>query len=183
VSFLRGKTNETRQQLPLEAGRIPVTGQVMMMAPEDRKAYNSFMADFRSALNPYGLVELQLAQRLAQDTWRINRCHAIEENILALGHSEKFANIESGHPEIHGAMVQALRYIDNPKLFTFLSLYEARLTKNFHANMKLLLHLQSLRNPAPKPAAEEKEKTMKAGAGSGFVLQTEAIAPNHPKAA
>jgi hypothetical protein len=141
------------------------------------------MADFRSALNPYGLVELQLAQRLAQDTWRINRCHAIEENILALGHSEKFANIESGHPEIHGAMVQALRYIDNPKLFTFLSLYEARLTKNFHANMKLLLHLQSLRNPAPKPVAEEKEKTMKAGAGSGFVLQTEAIAPDHPKAA
>jgi hypothetical protein len=181
VSFLRGKTNETRQQLPLEAGRIPVTGQVMMMAPEDRKAYNSFMADFRSALNPYGLVELQLAQRLAQDTWRINRCHAIEENILALGHSEKFANIESGHPEIHGAMVQALRYIDNPKLFTLLSLYEARLTKNFHANMKLLLHLQSLRNPAPS-----KEKTMSAGASgasagsreTGFVLQTD-----HPKAA
>ena len=122
-NFLRGKTNETKQQLPLEAARYPVTGHVMLQAPEDRKVHHKFLADYRTALNPDGMVEVQLAQRLAQDTWRINRCHAIEENIFALGHSEPFANIESSHPEIHAAMVQALRFIDNPKLFTFLSLY------------------------------------------------------------
>ena len=151
MSFLRGKTNETRQQLPLEAGRIPVTGQVMMMAPEDRKAYNSFMADFRSALNPYGLVELQLAQRLAQDTWRINRVHAIEENIFALGHSEPYAKIDSAHPEI--------TFRTDPKLFSYLASYEQKLTKNFHVNFNLLLKLQSLRQPVPA-----KEKVMTATA-------------------
>jgi len=65
-------------------------------------------------------------------------------------------------------MVQALRYIDNPKLFTLLSLYEQRLTKNVHAEMKPLLHQQSLRRRAPK-----KEKAMTVSAASkpsGFVL-------------
>ena len=39
------------------------------------------------------MIEIQLANRLAQDTWRINRIHAVEENIFALGHSEPYANI------------------------------------------------------------------------------------------
>jgi len=176
MSFLTGKTNETKQQLALDAGRFPVSGQVVLMAKEDKKAHAKFMADYTTALHPDGMVEIQLAQRLAQDTWRINRCHAIEENIFALAHSEPFANIESSHPEIHAAMVQALRFIDNPKLFTFLSLYETRITKNFQTNMKLLLHLQSLRQSAPK---KEKARTASAAAGSapqdGFVLQNQAM--------
>jgi hypothetical protein len=48
--------------------------------------------------------------------------------------------------------------------------------------MKLLLHLQSLRQPAPKKEREQ-EKTMSAGAGErGFVLQNHHPA-DHPKAA
>src|ERR1700722_15651765 len=101
------------------------------------------------------MVEIQLSQRLAQDTWRINRVHAIEENIFALAHSEPFANIESSHPQIHAAMVQGLRFIDNPKPSPQISIYEQRLTRSFHSNIKLLLPLQSNR-----PAAPEKEKAM-----------------------
>ena len=105
------------------------------------------------------MIEIQLAQRLAQDTWRINRVHAIEENIFALGHSEPFAKIDSAHPEIHAAMVQALSFRTDPKLFAHLALYEQRLTKNFHVNFNLLLKLQSLRQPVLA-----KEKTMTATA-------------------
>ena len=32
------------------------------------------------------------------------------ENIFALGHSERFGNIESAHPEIHAAKGHALSY-------------------------------------------------------------------------
>ena len=45
-------------------------------------------------------------------------------------------------------MVQALTFRNDPKLFNQLSIYEQRLTRNFHANMKLLLRFQSLRHPA-----------------------------------
>ena len=132
----------------LQGGRNPVTGQTTLMTEQDADSYRKFIREFTAALKPDGMVEIQLAQRLAQDTWRINRLHAIEENIFALGHSEPYANIESAHPEIHAAMVQALTFRNDPKLFNQLSLYEQRLTKNFHANMRLLLRFQSLRQPA-----------------------------------
>ena len=132
----------------LQGGRNPVTGQTTLMTEQDADSYRKFIREFTAALKPDGMVEIQLAQRLAQDTWRINRLHAIEENIFALGHSEPFAKIESAHPEIHAAMVQALTFRNDPKLFNQLSLYEQRLTKNFHANMRLLLRFQSLRSPA-----------------------------------
>jgi hypothetical protein len=45
------------------------------------------------------------------------------------------------------------------KLLSHLALYEQRLTKTFHANMNLLLKLQSLRQPVLA-----KEKTMTAAA-------------------
>jgi hypothetical protein len=98
------------QKSVLQGSRSPVTGQAVLMTETDATSHRRFTAEYVAALNPDGMVEIQLAQRLAQDTWRINRLHAIEENIFALGHSEPCAHIESAHPEIHAAMVQALTF-------------------------------------------------------------------------
>jgi hypothetical protein len=102
------------------------------------------------------MIEIQLAQRLAQDCWRINRIQAVEENIFALGHSEPYANIKSAHPEIHAAMVQALTFRNDPKLLAYIAAYEAKLTRNFQINLSMLLKLQSLRQPV---LAKEKVMT------------------------
>ena len=147
--FNRPKTISVEKQKAVLVGqRNPLTGHAVLMTEEDAKSHRAFIRDYSAALKPDGMVEIQLAQRLAQDTWRINRLHAMEENIFALGHSEPFANIESAHPEIHAAMVQALGFRDDPKAFAHLALYEQRITRNFHANFKLLLRVQSLRSPA-----------------------------------
>ena len=143
----------------LQGRRSPVTGQAVFMTETDADSHRKFIAEYVAALKPDGMVEIQLAQRLAQDTWRINRIHAVEENIFALGHSEPFAKIESAHPEIHAAMVQALTFRDDPKVLSHLALYEQRLTKNFHANMNLLLKFQSRRQPVLA-----REKTITAAA-------------------
>ena len=157
----RPKTITLDAQKPVLMGRRnPVTGQSVLMIEADAESHRKFIAEYVAALKPDGMIEIQLAQRLAQDTWRINRIHAVEENIFALGHSEKFANnMETAHPEIHAAMVQALSFRNDPKLFSHLALYEQRLTKNFHVNFNLLLKLQSLRQPVLA-----KEKTMTASA-------------------
>jgi hypothetical protein len=147
------------QKSVLRGSRNPVTGQAVLMIEADADSHRKFIAEFVASLKPDGMIEIQLAQRLAQDTWRINRVHAIEENIFALGHSEPYANIKSAHPEIHAAMVQALTFRNDPKLLSHLALYEQRLTKNFHVNFNLLLKLQSLRQPVLA-----KEKTMTAAA-------------------
>jgi hypothetical protein len=147
------------QKSVLRGSRNPVTGQSVLMIEADADSHRKFLAEYVAALKPDGMVEIHLAQRLAQDTWRINRIHAVEENIFALGHSEPYANIKSAHPEIHAAMVQALTFRNDPKLLSHLALYEQRLTKNFHVNFNLLLKLQSLRQPVLA-----KEKVMAATA-------------------
>jgi hypothetical protein len=144
------------QKSVLRGSRNPVTGQAVLMTETDAESHRKFLAEFVATLNPDGMIEIQLAQRLAQDTWRINRIHAVEENIFALGHSEPYAKIETAHPEIHAAMVQALTFRNDPKLFSYLATYEQKLTKNFHANFNLLLKLQSLRQPV---LAKEKVMT------------------------
>jgi len=147
------------QKSVLMGRRDPVTGQSVLRTESDADTHRRFIAEFVAGLKPDGMLEIQLAQRLAQDTWRINRIQAVEENIFALGHSEPYANIKSAHPEIHAAMVQALTFRNDPKLLANLALYEQRVTKNFHVNLDKLLKLQSLRQPVLA-----KEKVMTAAA-------------------
>ena len=147
------------QKSVLMGRRDPATGQSVLRTETDAETHRKFIAEYVATLKPDGMVEIQLAQRLAQDTWRINRIQAVEENIFALGHSEKFANIESAHPEIHAAMVQALTFRNDPKVLSYIATYEQKLTKNFHVNFNLLLKLQSLRQPVLA-----KEKVMTASA-------------------
>ena len=147
------------QKSVLMGRRDPVTGQSVLRTETDAESHRKFTAEFVATLKPDGMLEIQLAQRLAQDTWRINRIHAVEENIFALGHSEPYANIKSAHPEIHAAMVQALTFRNDPKLLTYIATYEQKLTKNFQINFNMLLKLQSLRQPVLA-----KEKTMTATA-------------------
>jgi hypothetical protein len=121
------------QKSVLMGRRDPVTGQSVLRTESDAESHRKFIAEFVASLKPDGMLEIHLAQRLAQDTWRINRIHAVEENIFALGHSEPYANIKSAHPEIHAAMVQALTFRNDPK--------------NFQINFNMLLKRQSLRQP------------------------------------
>ena len=144
----RPKTITLDAQKPVLMGRRnPVTGQSVLMIEADAESHRKFIAEFVASLKPDGMLEIQLAQRLAQDTWRINRVHAIEENIFALGHSEPYANIKSAHPEIHAAMVQALTFRNDPKLLAYIATYEQKLTRNFQINLSMLQKLQSLRQP------------------------------------
>jgi hypothetical protein len=43
-------------------------------------------------LAPEGAMETQLAQRIATDSWRLNRASAIEDNLFAVGLSQTRAS-------------------------------------------------------------------------------------------
>ena len=144
------------QKSVLIGRRDPATGQSVLRTESDADAHRRFIVEYVAACKPDGMIEIQLAQRLAQDSWRINRIKAVEENIFALGHSEPWAKIKTAHPEIHAAMVQALTFRNDPKLLACISLYEARLTKNFQINLSMLQKLQSSRQPV---LAKEKVMT------------------------
>jgi hypothetical protein len=83
------KTKEGRRRSSMNALRHGLTGQVTTMTDEDRVAHDKFSQALIRSLAPEGEMELQIAQRIATDCWRLNRASAFEDNLLALGLYEK----------------------------------------------------------------------------------------------
>src|ERR1700733_3788228 len=69
----------------MNAHRHGITGQVTTMTEEDRAAHDTFSKALMKDLAPEGAMETQLAQRVATDSWRLNRISAVEDNLFALG--------------------------------------------------------------------------------------------------
>jgi hypothetical protein len=77
------RTDAGKNRSSLNARRHNLTGQVTAMTDPDRAAFNHFMAGIMKDLAPEGALETQLAQRIAHDHWRLNRCAAVEDNIFS----------------------------------------------------------------------------------------------------
>ena len=122
------------------------TGHATVMTDDDRHAQNAFVRPYIQALNPIGPIELQLAQTIALDNFRLNRLKAVEENMFAYGELGPLSDkIKTEHARVHHAIVQAQVFVLNDKSFNRLSLYEQRITRNIHKNLKLLREEQALR--------------------------------------
>src|SRR5580658_5590675 len=76
-----GKSNSSRNNL-----RHGLTGHISLLPTEDREAHDAFCNELIDSFNPETPMESQLAQSIAEDSWRLNRARAIETNMFALGH-------------------------------------------------------------------------------------------------
>src|SRR6201995_5409035 len=101
------RTEEGKKASALNARRHNLTGQVTAMTDADRIMHDAFSASLVESLAPGGAMEIQLAQRIATDGWRLNRLSAVEDNLFALGHSAHEDDIETKHSEIHAALTAA----------------------------------------------------------------------------
>jgi len=70
------KTEEGKRTSSHNASRHNLTGQVTAMTDEDRVAHDTFSAAMIASMAPEGALEIQLAQRVATDSWRLNRARA-----------------------------------------------------------------------------------------------------------
>jgi hypothetical protein len=139
----------------LNGWRHGLTGQVLTMAQEDRDAFETFARELRNAWFPVGPLETQIAQAIAEDEWRLNRARAIENNVIALGHSSIDGEIETINTQLHAAMTQARVFWRNPEKFALLSLYEQRISRKLERNESRLRTLQTERKAALEAALEE----------------------------
>src|SRR5579863_3842210 len=139
------KTEEGKRRSSLNARRHNLTGQVTAMTDEDRIAHNAFSEALIKAMAPEGALELQLAQRIATDSWRLNRSSAIEDNIFALGFTEHSGDIDADHPELHAALTAARTFTREAKSIELLTLYEQRINRTIQRNLALLQQLQAAR--------------------------------------
>src|ERR1700679_498441 len=128
---IEGKSRSSRNNL-----RHGLTGQVTIMPNEDREAHDTFCNELVEGFKPESPIEQQLAQSIAEDSWRLNRVRAIENNMFALGHADQ-------HREIQIALADAKTFQDQAAQFNLLTIYEQRINRGLRRNLKLLQELQT----------------------------------------
>jgi hypothetical protein len=150
-----------RKRVSLNNLRHGLTGQTTVLSPEDRAAHDKFCADLLSCLKPENALELQVAQSIADDHWRLNRVFAIETNIYALGHFESPAGSEEypEDPDIHDALNSARVFLADAKQFALLSIYEQRIHRNLQKSILQLRDLQTARRQQPPVPPLSKPRT------------------------
>ncbi len=140
-----------KKRVSLNNLRHGLTGQTTVLSTEDRAAHDKFCTDLINCLQPQNALELQVAQSIAEDHWRLNRVFAIETNIYALGQFESPADPEE-HPEdreIHDALNSARVFLADAKQFALLSIYEQRIHRNLQKSILQLRDLQTARKQRP----------------------------------
>jgi hypothetical protein len=152
------KSEEGKRRSSLNARRHNLTGQVTAMTEEDRMAHDAFAEALIESMAPEGALELQLAQRIATDSWRLNRSSAIEENIFALGFTDHGDDIDVDHPQLHAALTAARTFTREAKSIELLTLYEQRINRSLQKNLALLQQLQTTRKAERRAEAEQARK-------------------------
>ena len=137
------------------------------MPDEDREAHDKFCAAIVESLAPEGALEIQFAQAIAEDNWRMNRGRAIETNIFAIGHfgpgfpgnpdTMHFgtASLDINNPEIDAAVTAAQVFAAAPNRFQLLSLYMQRTNRDMQKSLDRLTALQTDRKARQKQDLEE----------------------------
>ena len=139
------KTERGRKRSRLNALRHGLTGQVTTMTDEDRAAHDQFCQALIHSLAPEGAMETQLAQRVASDSWRLNRASAIEDNLFAHGLHRDSGELCPDDQQIDAAFVTARVFIDRSHEIHLLTLYHQRLNRAIQQNLAMLQSLQAAR--------------------------------------
>jgi len=168
-----------------------LTGLATVMTDEDRVTQIGFLKPLIEDLNPTGPMETQLARGVALDQFRLNKIKTIEDNMLAWAELVPLdGKVNAEHPRVHHGLTQALAFFQNDRGFNNLSLYEQRITRNMHKNLKLLREIQARRKSEERLNSKAKPLTRTASGGNeenGFefssaLLQAENPAPEAKEA-
>jgi hypothetical protein len=165
------KTEEGRKRASMNALRHGITGQVTTMTDEDRAAHDKLSKALIQSLAPDGAMEIQLAQRIATDSWRLNRISAIEDNLFALGLHENGGNLCPDNEQIDAALTTARVFTREAKNLQLLTLYEQRLNRAIQKNLAMLQSLQTTRKTEREAAMKEAAALLKLSEMKGLEYQ------------
>jgi hypothetical protein len=154
-------TQPGRNHSRMNALRHGLTGQVTTMTDEDRAAHDQFSEALMKDLAPDGAMETQLAQRVATDSWRLNRISAIEDNLFALGQLQNSGQACPDVPEIDAALISARVFTLESKQLQLLTLYEQRINRSIQKNLAMLQSLQATRKAEREAAMKEAAALLK----------------------
>jgi hypothetical protein len=156
------RTDSGKAAISQNALRHGLTAQVAVLPSEDRAAHETFCQALIADFAPDTDLELNIAQSIADDMWRLNRARAVENNIFAVCLSEADPDPDPDHdPAMQIALNGARTFMDHAGKFGLLSLYEQRIHRTMHKNLVPLRQMQAERKEFQQ---QELERACKAHA-------------------
>ena len=115
-------------------------------ATDDASEYERHLRAYFDELQPAGQRESDLAQSIADTSWRLKRIPGLESAIYAQGHVE-FADAFAGHdPALRPGLIELHTFLTYEKQLRNLQLQEARLHRRREKDNAELARLQQERN-------------------------------------
>src|SRR5580658_306597 len=155
------KTEPGKHRTRLNAYRHGLTGQICLLTADEHKAFDQHCTGIRESLEPVGALELELAQSIAENHWRLKRARAIETGIFAagvlgqLGHPFGGVREDPAQVPVDEALAKAQTWLAKSENFQLLALYEQRIHRAIEKSMAELRTLRAERKAARKQALEE----------------------------
>jgi hypothetical protein len=155
------KTEKGKHRTRLNAYRHGLTGQICLLTADEHEAFDQHCTGIRESLAPVGALEIELAQSIAEDHWRLKRARALETGIFAagvlgqLGHPYGGIREDAAQLPIDEALSKAHTWIAQSENFQLLALYAQRIHRAIEKNMAQLRTLRAERQAARQQALEE----------------------------
>src|SRR5271155_957413 len=155
------RTEAGKHRTRLNAYRHGLTGQIHLLTVDEHKAFEQHCTGIHESLEPVGALEIELAQSIAEDHWRLKRARAIETGIFALGQQGALGSLatpdrsDPAQLPIDEAISQARTWLAKSENFQLLALYEQRIHRAIERNMAEFRTLRAERQAARKQALEE----------------------------
>jgi hypothetical protein len=149
------------QRTRLNAYKHGLTGQIYLLTPEEQTAFDAHCKSICEALAPVGALEIDIAQAIAEDRWRLKRARAIDTGLFAagqqglLGFNPGEAIEDPAQRLIADTLIQARTWLAKNDNFLLLALYEQRISRTIERNMAELRTLRAERKAARDQALEE----------------------------
>ena len=167
-------TKKPRDRRALSALRHGLTGQIYIFTPGEQAAYDKHCQGYHQSLAPEGPMEIDIAQSIADDRWRMKRAAAFENSIFAAGITQP-GEVVTENDEVDAALAQGRVWVAEAGNLQLLTLYESRIQRRFERNMAELRLIQSERKAALQQAVERAAliQELAESKGETFDIETE----------
>jgi hypothetical protein len=122
------KTTEGKQRSAMNAFKHGLTGQSLMLQPNEMEAYNRLTAALLSDLKPKTEPERQLAQKIIDGHFRLNRLAGVENNMFNFGLIQHTTDTDHDN-RVEVMVAQTRAWIEQSHAFDVLGRYETRLSR------------------------------------------------------
>ena len=177
------RTPEGKRNCAFNACRHGLTGQLLIITPEEQQAYDKHSRITLEALAPATDYERDLAQSIADDRWRLKRARTIEHGLFAIGMQHGADN--TGTPQVDDALAHALAqsrtWMHDARNLQLLTIYEQRIRRAIDKATAQLEAIQTKREQAVKEDTRQAKLLMQLAQAQGRPYQPEAFFSAGPR--